>query len=185
MGDSIIRLASHCCLPYSKKFINNLILFNILTLTNSRVLYRNYCTKVGSRWILSVYKIHFLPLTWPWNLFKIMKNFSFYFSISSSLQIIVERYYKEVDLPHLNKRKFLVPQELTMSQFVCIIRNRMKIGQSKALFLLVNNRSMISLSRTIAEIYSEHLHDDGFLYITYTSQEVFGTGNSDENVSIS
>lgn len=90
------------------------------------------------------------------------------------IQIIVERYYKEVELPHLNKRKFLVPQELTMSQFVCIIRNRMKIGQSKALFLLVNNRSMISLSRTIAEIYSEYLHDDGFLYITYTSQEVFG-----------
>lgn len=86
----------------------------------------------------------------------------------------MERYYKEVELPHLNKRKFLVPQELTMSQFVCIIRNRMKIGQSKALFLLVNNRSMISLSRTIAEIYSEYLHDDGFLYITYTSQEVFG-----------
>ncbi|KAG4074712.1 hypothetical protein HA402_008810 [Bradysia odoriphaga] len=99
----------------------------------------------------------------------------------TKLPIIVERYYKEVELPHLNKRKFLVPQELTMSQFVCIIRNRMKIGQSKALFLLVNNRSMISLSRTIAEIYSEHLHDDGFLYVTYTSQEVFGTVDPDEN----
>lgn len=99
----------------------------------------------------------------------------------TKLPIIVERYYKEVELPHLNKRKFLVPQELTMSQFVCIIRNRMKIGQSKALFLLVNNRSMISLSRTIAEIYSEHLHDDGFLYVTYTSQEVFGTADPNEN----
>lgn len=74
----------------------------------------------------------------------------------------------------LDKRKFLVPQELTMSQFVCIIRNRMKIGPSKALFLLVNNRSMISLSRTIAEIYAEHRSLDGFLYVTYASQEVFG-----------
>lgn len=92
----------------------------------------------------------------------------------TKIPIIIERYYKEADLPHLDKRKFLVPQELTMCQFVCIIRNRMKIGPSRALYLLVNNRSMIALSRTIAEIYAEHRGLDGFLHVTYASQEVFG-----------
>lgn len=91
-----------------------------------------------------------------------------------SFQIIVERFTKETDLPLLDKRKFLVPQELTMSQFVSIIRTRMKIGPSKALFLLVNNRSMVSLSKSLAEIYCENRHHDGFLYVTYASQEVFG-----------
>lgn len=91
-----------------------------------------------------------------------------------SLQIIVERFSKETDLPLLDKRKFLVPQELTMSQFVSIIRTRMKIGPSKALFLLVNNRSMVSLSKSLAEVYCENRHHDGFLYVTYASQEVFG-----------
>lgn len=47
----------------------------------------------------------------------------------------------------------------------------MKVGPTKALFFLVNNRSLVSLSKTMAEIYAENRNDDGFLYIQYASQE--------------
>lgn len=48
------------------------------------------------------------------------------------------------------------------------------MGQNQAMYLLVNNRTMTSLSLTMSEVYTEHAGIDGFLYITYASQEVFG-----------
>ncbi|KAF7286665.1 hypothetical protein GWI33_004693 [Rhynchophorus ferrugineus] len=93
----------------------------------------------------------------------------------NKIPVIVQKYYKENQLPQLDKSKFLVPHDITMSQFQAIIRNRMSMSQTQALYFLVNERSMLSLSVTIGEVYSEHAGPNGFLYITYASQEVFGT----------
>ncbi|XP_066144547.1 microtubule-associated proteins 1A/1B light chain 3C-like isoform X2 [Euwallacea fornicatus] len=96
----------------------------------------------------------------------------------NKIPVIVQKYWKDNELPQLDKSKFLVPQDITMSQFQTIIRNRMHMGQSQALYLLVNERSMLSLSLTLGEVYTEHAGPNGFLYITYASQEVFGGENA-------
>lgn len=90
------------------------------------------------------------------------------------IPVIVERYSKERHLPLLNKTKFLVPEELTMSQLVAIVRNRLQIDSCHSFYLLINSRSMTNLSRTLCDVYSECHDEDGFLYVTYASQEMFG-----------
>jgi len=92
----------------------------------------------------------------------------------TKIPLIVERYHKERNLPMLDKSKFLVPEDITMSQFLVIIRNRIKVKPNQALYLIISNRSMLSMSLTMAQAYEAHGDEDGFLYITYASQEVFG-----------
>ncbi|XP_027631040.1 microtubule-associated proteins 1A/1B light chain 3C isoform X1 [Tupaia chinensis] len=96
----------------------------------------------------------------------------------NKIPVIVERYPRERFLPLLDKTKFLVPQELTMTQFLSIIRSRMVLRATEAFYLLVNNKSLISMSVTMAEIYRDYKDEDGFLYMTYASQEMFGSPGS-------
>ncbi|XP_065833217.1 microtubule-associated proteins 1A/1B light chain 3C-like [Oscarella lobularis] len=92
----------------------------------------------------------------------------------NKVPVIVERYAKEKTLPLLDKTKFLVPQELTMSQFVTIIRNRLSLQPSQVIYFMVNNKNMPSMSTTMQEVYSRDKDNDGFLYMIYASHEFFG-----------
>ncbi|UYV82963.1 hypothetical protein LAZ67_22001558 [Cordylochernes scorpioides] len=60
---------------------------------------------------------------------------------------------------------------------ICIPRKRINLSPSQAFFLLVLSRGRYSMATptfTIGELYHSHQDDDGFLYFTYTSHEVFG-----------
>lgn len=92
----------------------------------------------------------------------------------TKIPVVVERYQRESNLPEMDKAKFLVPQELTMMNFAIIIKQRLGVASSRAFYFVIDNQSMVSTSKTIAEVYREHKDADGFLYMTYASQEMFG-----------
>lgn len=80
---------------------------------------------------------------------------------------------KNSDIPTIDKTKYLVPMDLTISQFIYVIRNRMKLSAEKAIFLFVGGTIPPS-STYMSEIYSQHRDKDRFLYITYSGENVFG-----------
>lgn len=73
----------------------------------------------------------------------------------------------------LDKKKYLVPADLTVGQFYFLIRKRIHLRPEDALFFFVNN-VIPPTSATMGSLYSEHHEDDYFLYIAYSDENVYG-----------
>ena len=90
------------------------------------------------------------------------------------IPVICEKSWNaNVDCPDIDKKKYLVPKDLTMGQFLYVIRNRLKVGPEKGMFLFVGN-SIAPSAAFISEIYNYYVETDGFLYVTYAFENVFG-----------
>lgn len=77
--------------------------------------------------------------------------------------------------PRITKSKFLVPREATMAKFISEARKQMPgLNHSTGLFFYVKGNKLVQISELIGNIYDRDKHTDGFLYITYTGENVFG-----------
>jgi len=88
------------------------------------------------------------------------------------IPIVVES--KDDRLPPIDKSKYLVPQDITVGQFVYVIRKRINLAPEQAIFVFVNN-TLPPTASSISEIYNNSKDEDGFLYIEYTSESTFGS----------
>lgn len=86
--------------------------------------------------------------------------------------VIVERAAKS-DIPQIDKQKFLVPGDLTMGQFVYVIRKRLALPAEKALFVFVGN-TLPTTGSLMREIFGQYADPDGFLYVQYSGESTFG-----------
>lgn len=90
------------------------------------------------------------------------------------LPIICERAINaSKDCPYIDKRKYLVPNDLTVGQFVYVIRKRLKMTPENGLFLFING-VIPSTSAVLRTIYDSYKDDDGYLYVNYTFENTFG-----------
>ncbi|KAF7138157.1 hypothetical protein RHSIM_Rhsim07G0106600 [Rhododendron simsii] len=102
---------------------------------------------------------------------------------SDRIPVIVEKAERS-DIPTIDKKKYLVPADLTVGQFVYVIRKRIKLSAEKAIFIFVDNVlpptgnlwDFAFLRTIMSAIYDEKKDQDGFLYVTYSGENTFGEG---------
>jgi GABA(A) receptor-associated protein len=73
-----------------------------------------------------------------------------------------------------HKIKYLVPYNITMGQFIQILRDKIKIDSSIALFFFINNK-VFPITSLIGDIYKNNTDEDGFLYIEFCEESTFGS----------
>merc|ERR1739848_106294 len=74
--------------------------------------------------------------------------------------VIVEKSPK-ARIGDLDKKKYLVPSDLTVGQFYFLIRKRISLRPEDALFFFVNN-VIPPTSATMGSLYQEHHEEDSF-----------------------
>jgi len=89
------------------------------------------------------------------------------------IPVIVERAYGS-SVHEIDKKKYLVPIDLTMGQFIYIVRRRINLPAEQALFLFLGN-SIAPTSALMGTTYEKKKDADGFLYITYAGENTFGS----------
>lgn len=100
----------------------------------------------------------------PVSLFLISTSCGSHDWFESHWQVICEKVEKS-DIATIDKKKYLVPADLTVGQFVYVIRKRIKLSPEKAIFIFVDE-VLPPTAALMSSIYEEHKDEDGFLYIT-------------------
>jgi GABA(A) receptor-associated protein len=86
--------------------------------------------------------------------------------------IICDRCFKNI--PEFDKKKYLVPNDLTVGQFSYVIRKRLSLKPEEALFIFIDNKTIPSMTANMGTVYNQYKDQDGFLYLTYAKENVFG-----------
>uniref|UniRef100_A0A453KFN9 Autophagy-related protein n=3 Tax=Aegilops tauschii TaxID=37682 RepID=A0A453KFN9_AEGTS len=89
------------------------------------------------------------------------------------LQVIVERFSRS-NLPEMEKRKYLVPCDMPVGQFIFILRSRLHLSPGTALFVFVRD-TLPQTANLMGSVYDSYKDkQDGFLYMCYSSEKTFG-----------
>jgi hypothetical protein len=91
------------------------------------------------------------------------------------LPIVMQRSMNDKILGYMDKIKYLVPGEITITEFMAILRKRLNVTQTTSIYLYnPDNKIILSGTNSIEYLYNKYKNDDGFLYIEYCGENVFG-----------
>ena len=77
------------------------------------------------------------------------------------------------NIKDLDKKKYLIPNDLKMIDFLMVVRRRLNLPAHQSLFVFINEK-LINGSELMKNIYEQEKDEDGFLYIMYGGESTFG-----------
>lgn len=81
---------------------------------------------------------------------------------------------KSSQITNIDKEKFLVPNNMTVGEFMFMIRKRIILESHQAIFIFFNN-NLVNTSALMSEIYENYRNkDDEMLYASYSGENTFG-----------
>jgi hypothetical protein len=69
--------------------------------------------------------------------------------------------------------KYIVPVDLTIAAFQSMLRKKLELNECQSIYICCNS-NILPGSYKISSVYLKHKSDDGFLYLKYCSENVFG-----------
>jgi len=114
--------------------------------------------------------------------FKVKNTFEKRFSEAQRIRdkypdkipVICEKGALSDDIPDIDRKKYLCPNDISIANFMYVIRKRIKLTPEKSIFLFVNDTNLVPTAALLSQVYEEHRDDDGFLYIKYNGESTFG-----------
>ena len=100
----------------------------------------------------------------------------------NKIPVICEKHHNS-SLPQNDKQKYLVDPDLTLGHFMYVIRKRIKLDPSQAIYMFIQGK-IPSSNETIQSIYHNYFDEDGFLYMSYTNEDTFGGSGMEGNISL-
>jgi GABA(A) receptor-associated protein len=89
------------------------------------------------------------------------------------IPIVCEKNVNNKNTPDIDKHKYLVPGDLTVGQFIYVIRKRINLPPEQGIFVFIGN-TIPATSQILCDLYFLYKDQDGFLYITYSTENTFG-----------
>lgn len=74
----------------------------------------------------------------------------------------------------LDRDRYIVPADLTFGQFAYILRKRLTLCSTEALFFFTSSKCLVGPSETVGVLHERHRNEGGYLVVIYTSENCFG-----------
>tara|TARA_B100000768_G_scaffold181385_1_gene204167 strand:- start:2166 stop:2531 length:366 start_codon:yes stop_codon:yes gene_type:complete len=92
----------------------------------------------------------------------------------NKVPVYVKKSKNDKNLKDIEKNKFIVPNDITIGQFLTIIRKRIDLNHEMALFIFINDSILPLQSETMKNLYYEHRNSEGLLELQYCGENTFG-----------